>query len=204
MTQPSTVSEDIFQRLKRSTAEIHEQVEQELQIFSPEFDLPAYKVLLARFYGFWGPLERELCKVSELQHSDLALSTRLKAHLLEADLRMLGTDPFLVPVCSALPNIGTFPEGLGCLYVLEGSTLGAKFIAKHIAERFDIHHGSGASFFNAYGQTLGERWSDFKRFVTSQLKSEQGAEVLSAAKNTFDALYRWLAMADDKITHGGP
>lgn len=53
---------DIFHRLKANTADNHERVEHKLQIFHNQFDVPAYTRFLGRFYGFWAPLERELCK----------------------------------------------------------------------------------------------------------------------------------------------
>jgi heme oxygenase (biliverdin-IX-beta and delta-forming) len=186
---------DLFKRLKQCTAEIHERVEQRLQIFSPEFDLPAYINLLARFCGFWSPLEKELKTVPELKDPSLALDTRLKAHLLEADLRSFGIDPASVLICSPLPDVRTFHRALGCLYVLEGSTLGAQFIAGHISGRFAIGEDSGGSFFNAYGSAVPQRWSDFRAFVRSRVESEQVDELHSGAKETFEALDAWLSSA---------
>jgi len=190
----SNQSQDILQSLKRCTAQIHERVEQRLQIFSPEFDLPAYIHLLTRFYGFWAPVEKELTRVTELNDPSLALETRLKSHLLEADLRVFGIDPADVPVCSSLPDVRTFHKSLGCLYVFEGSTLGAQFIARHISARFDIHEGSGASFFNAYGAAVAERWSDFRTFVRSRAGSEKVDEMQTGARETFEALDVWLSL----------
>jgi heme oxygenase (biliverdin-IX-beta and delta-forming) len=184
----------ILQRLKSSTAAVHERVEKRLQIFSPEFDLAAYRSLLARFYGFWAPLERELCGVSELNHVDLDLGSRLKAHLLKADLQYLNTDLTAVPECRRLPDVRTFARGLGCLYVLEGSTLGAQFIARHLRERFDITAGNGGSFFNAYGAGVPKRWAEFRGFLMLHAPFVPHDDVLTAAGETFGALDEWLAL----------
>ena len=193
MPTTSSPSADVFQRLKADTARIHEQVEQKLQIFSPQFDEAAYERLLTQFYGFWAPLEIELCKLTELRDPALALETRLKAHLLEADLRFFGIDPTDVPVCSALPAVGTPFSGLGCMYVLEGSTLGSRFIAKHISARFNFRYGSGGSFFNAYEAAVGERWSAFRTFVVSQAGTTGlQEELVGAARDTFKCLNDWL------------
>jgi heme oxygenase len=193
MPTTSSSSADVFHRLKADTARIHEQVEQKLQIFSPQFDEAAYKRLLTQFYGFWAPLENELCKVTELQDPALALESRLKAHLLEADLRFFGIDPTDVPVCSALPAVGTPFSALGCMYVLEGSTLGSRLIARHISARFDFRYGSGGSFFNAYEAAVGERWLAFRTFVSSQTGTTAlQQELLGAARDTFQCLNGWL------------
>ena len=183
---------NILQRLKSSTAEAHQRVENRLRIFSPEFDLAGYRTLLARFYGFWAPLENELCRVSELNHVDLDLSSRRKAHLLEADLHYFDIDVAAVPECTRLPDVRTFAKGLGCLYVLEGSTLGAQFIARRLVERFGITGGNGASFFNAYGAGVPKRWAEFRAFVLSHADSVSHDDVLAAAVETFEALDVWL------------
>jgi heme oxygenase len=79
------------------------------------------------------------------------------------------------------------------MYVLEGSTLGSQFIAKHIAAKFNITAGSGASFFNAYGRSVGEQWSAFRAFLTANTSHGDEDEVLTAARGTFETLSRWLA-----------
>ena len=183
----------ILKLLKANTSQLHERVEQRLQIFSPQFDLRAYTRLLTQFYGFWSPLEVELRKVSELSGSSLALDRRLKAHLLEADLRVFGIDPAVVSMCDRLPNVQTFSRALGCLYVVEGSTLGAQFIARHLSERFQIGRDSGGAFFCAYEGEVIQRWSDFKAFLIRQADTDQYEGILSAARDTFEALDEWLS-----------
>jgi heme oxygenase (biliverdin-IX-beta and delta-forming) len=183
----------ILKLLKANTSQLHERVEQRLQIFSPQFDLRAYTRLLTQFYGFWSPLEVELRKVSGLSSSSLALDRRLKAHLLEADLRVFGIDPAVVSMCDRLPNVQTFSRALGCLYVVEGSTLGAQFIARHLSERFQIGRDSGGAFFCAYEGEVIQRWSDFKAFLIRQADTDQYEGILSAARDTFEALDEWLS-----------
>jgi heme oxygenase (biliverdin-IX-beta and delta-forming) len=183
----------ILKRLKASTSQLHERVEQRLQIFSPQFDLHAYIRLVTRFYGFWSPLEVELRKVSGLSESSLALDQRLRAHLLEADLRAFGIDPAVVSQCDRVPNVQTFSRALGCLYVVEGSTLGAQFIARHLSEKFQIGRDSGGAFFCAYEGEVIQRWSDFRAFLILHANTEKDDEILSAARDTFQALDEWLS-----------
>jgi len=182
----------ILKRLKASTSQLHARVEQRLQIFSPRFDLRAYTLLVTRFYGFWSPLEVELRKVSGLSDSSLALDRRLKAHLLEADLRVLGIDPAVVSQCDRIPNVQTFSRALGCLYVVEGSTLGAQFIARHLSEKFRIGRDSGGAFFCAYEGEVIQRWCDFKTFLILHANTETDDEIIRAARDTFEALDEWL------------
>jgi hypothetical protein len=76
------------------------------------------------------------------------------------DSTKLKVDPSLVDRCPQLPELHTFHQGLGCMYVLEGSTLGSKFIAHRLAEHLRIDRSSGGAFFNAYGEATGARWAE--------------------------------------------
>jgi heme oxygenase (biliverdin-IX-beta and delta-forming) len=183
---------DIFRRLKEETADAHTRVEQRVPVFRPEFDIRAYGELLERFYGFWAPLESKLLQLPGLDDAELDLESRRKTSLLEQDLRFLGRDPSAVERCVGLPVSDTFLRGLGCMYVTEGSTLGSRFISRRLEEHLQLRAASGASFFNAYGGSVGQRWTEFKTFAAAHIKKEQGDEVVIAAQDTFERLYVWL------------
>lgn len=146
-------------------------------------------------HGYWAPVEKELARVPELRAQELALASRFKAHLLEADLRIFGVDVLRVARCSELPRVDSFAHALGCLYVLEGSTLGSVFIARRLREQFDIGFGSGASFFNAYGTETGARWKQFREFVSRSTADVSGDEVVAGARETFERFEDWLSAA---------
>jgi heme oxygenase (biliverdin-IX-beta and delta-forming) len=184
---------DIVQRLKACTADLHEQIERRVQIFNPGFDLVSYGRLLERYYGYWAPLEERFLRVEGLDHPDLDLRKRLKAHLLEADLRVLGIEPGRVGRCTQLPRADTFARALGCLYVLEGSTLGSQLVARHVRDRFHLNDATGASFFNAYGPAVGEQWKAFRGFLRMHAEAGQFGELVGAARETFESLDCWLA-----------
>ncbi len=180
---------DIFERLKTGTWDIHQKTEQRVPVFDPEFDRQSYVRLLERFYGYWAPLETKLCAFPQLEAT---LSTRLKSHLLEGDLRILGSDPASVSFCANLPDIDSFPQTLGCLYVMEGSTLGARFIAARLQSHLCLTAVNGAAFFNPYGDLTGQRWSEFKTFATAQATPEHSDEIVAAARQTFECFFDWL------------
>jgi heme oxygenase len=183
---------EIFERLKSATERVHIQIEQRLRIFDPEFDLAGYIGILERFYGFWAPVEAKLLLVKELMHPALGLQTRMKSKLLEADLRILGSMATKAPYCLDLPAIDTFLSGLGCLYVLEGSTLGARIISRRIESHLQLRTDSGAAFFNGYGEAAGRRWSEFRLFVTANVSLLQSEETVNAAVQTFESLSAWV------------
>jgi heme oxygenase len=182
---------EIFERLRSATALLHMQVEQRIRIFDPDFNLASYIETLERFYGFWAPVEAKLLLIKGLMHPALGLQTRMKCNLLEADLRKLGSTA-TGPYCLDLPSIDTLLSGLGCLYVLEGSTLGARIISRRIQSHLQLSADSGAAFFNAYGEAAGRRWSEFRLFVTANVPFQQSEECLNAAVETFESLSAWL------------
>lgn len=183
---------DIFPSLKAGTWAVHQQIEQRTPIFDPAFDLAGYVRLLERFYGFWAPLERKLSQIPDLRDPVLDLPGRMKSHLLQADLRFLESDPTLLPHCHQLPAADTFPRGLGCLYVLEGSTLGGQLISRRIERHLQLGDSSGGSFFNSYGGAVGQRWSEFRNFMAAHATPVNSAEIVNAARQTFECLYEWL------------
>ena len=183
---------DILQRLKDGTQDVHQRIHGRVPIFRPGFNVADYASLVERFYGFWSPLEISLSQLSGLAHPELELASRLKSSLLENDLMTLGREPQSVPLCQNLPVTDSFHKGLGCLYVLEGSTLGARFISAHLEKELQLDSHSGASFFSAYGDSVGLRWNAFRSFVTASVSEENSTEVVTAARTTFQCFFDWL------------
>lgn len=185
---------NVFDLLRKGTADLHQQIERRVSAFREGFNLEDYARLLERFFGFWAPVEEGLCKLGSLRDPDLALQSRLKSSLLRDDLLILGSDPEAVRQCEKLPQLDTFLQGLGCLYVMEGSTLGSRIISRRLEETLQLGNRSGASFFNAYGGLTGSRWMEFKGFVSASVKPEQADNVVKAARETFMCFYEWLGM----------
>ena len=183
---------DIFRSLKEGTADIHLRLEERVPVFREGFDLAGYGRLLECYFGFWSPLEAKLSQSTSLKPVELDLQGRLKSPLLAADLLFLGLNPAAVRHCDRLPAVDTFARGAGCLYVLEGSTLGSRFISRRIEQDLQLRDGTGASFFNAYGESVGRRWKDFKSFVAAHVNSGQTDEIVTAARQTFECFYDWL------------
>jgi heme oxygenase (biliverdin-IX-beta and delta-forming) len=86
-------------------------------------------------------------------------------------------------------------DGLGCLYLLEGSTLGSQIISRRLEEQLQLSERTGASFFNAYRGVTGARWMEFKKFVSASVNPEDTDNVVEAARETFMCFYEWLGTA---------
>ncbi len=188
----------VLQRLKEETRQAHQRAEDTLQIFSSDFDLARYVILLERFYEFWTPLEAQLKCFEELGRGNPNFHNRFKSHLLAADLRIFGRDPARLHNCGRLPRMNTFHQALGCLYVLEGSTLGAQVIGRHLQERFQIGRQSGAAFFNADVRNAGQCWREFCGFLVAHCSPSHSDQVVSSALETFDRFTEWFAQTSHR------
>jgi heme oxygenase len=130
------------------------------------------------------------------------LADRRRGHLLEADLAALlvgadGIEAYKVDWARVAGGSAGDPDGhtddpgsqasfLGCLYVMEGSTLGGRYLARHVESALHLAPGQGNAYFQGHGDQTGAMW----RQVTAQLEAvpeEQSDRVIAAAKRTFRA-----------------
>ena len=83
----------------------------------------------------------------------------------------------------------------GFLYVLEGSTNGAKFIGRALAKAYGLESGRGLSYQDPHGDALAQRWREFKQGLNAlALTPEQEEDVIVAA----EALFAWnIAMFEE-------
>lgn len=187
---------DIMAALKAATASQHQAVEQLMPIFGPKLSLPVYARTVEAFLGFHEPVESRLAGIDGLSGAGIDLQVRSRALWLRADLRALGlteADIARLPRCTELPRLETRDDGLGCLYVLEGSTLGGQLISRELERRLGIDENSGAGFFRSYGANVGAMWTDFCASVRGCVHTPQEqAAVVDAANNTFEAFENWM------------
>lgn len=150
--------------------------------------------MLERFLGFWRPLEARLGALEGWAAQGIDFEARRRVPALEADLRALdiaGSGPDRDCIC--LPPTRSMAEGFGCMYVLEGSTLGARVISRQLNASLGITPGSGGRFFHAHGDRTGEMWQVFGAALTRFAASCDAHErIVAAALATFGALRSWF------------
>jgi len=91
--------------------------------------LDQYAAVPKKFFGFDNPVEERSSSIHVGSDLDFELRDRLKLPLLSNGLTAPAVDSAeltRLAVCAGLPRIENIPEALGCLYVLEGSTSGAR------------------------------------------------------------------------------
>ena len=193
MTPPAAESPALA-ALRAATAEAHQRLEDAVDIGRAAADPARYRELLARFLGFYRPLEAALAH-AEIPGLDPA--ARRKTPWLEADLRALGLDGSAVlalPDCPALPATDTPERALGCLYVLEGSTLGGRHISATLLRGSPVPEGA-RRFFAGYGADTGARWREFLLALENFARAAGDAapgNIAAAGRETFARLQAWI------------
>ena len=186
------MAEAMLEALRAATRDHHAALEAALDLTAEGLDLAAYRRVLARFYGFHAALEPRLEAAAPWEDLGWAFDVRRKLPLLRRDLAALGLDPAALPRCDALPPLAGLQAALGCMYVIEGSTLGGQQLARHFARHLGLEATTGAAYFGSYGAEVGPRWRDFRAFLAERGDPADPAGPIAAA-GTFAALAAWLA-----------
>lgn len=197
-----TLPEKISDQLKERTDVHHrniETVERLRRVFAEDYQQAEYVDLLKKFYGFYPPLE-EKCLEQCLRHPAMAdglnIEARQRMPLLRADLSHFGLSDAEIdalPKAPDLPELNSPARMTGCLYVLEGSTMGGQMISKHLGEKLNLDGSQGVSFYTGYGKDTMTMWKAFKQYMDDTYSTSEALEDISgAAGETFAALQTWL------------
>jgi heme oxygenase len=185
----------LLKEIRSRTADNHARLENTplLSSFSRQrIDMPTYLEILRRFYGYFGPLESRLDAFPALREWLPDYTERRKARLLLDDLESLH-NPVEPDPCRELPGISTDAQAFGCLYVMEGSTLGGKIIYNTLKNQLGLDKSTGASFFYGYGPATGEKWKTFgSRMEAFGRETGTDDAIIAAANDTFLMFEQWL------------
>lgn len=190
----------MLQQLRDATSPLHDKLEECMPLMRPDLSEAAYLQVLKNFYGLYAPLEQVL-----MAHTDwLALLSdapdRQRLPHLKQDLEALGVslaEQEALPLCQ-LPDMSPgLHQLLGCMYVMEGSTLGGQHLVRHLKNHFgwDEADDSKTHFFNSYGKQVGPRWKAFcevlQSFSAKQTPEQQQITIASAV-GMFEILEQWF------------
>lgn len=170
-------------RLARGTAPLHEHVDGRLDLPDGIADRDHYRLLLGAMLRAWDAVERTLATSGAVQA--LGLDAIRRSDALREDLAVLGATPAPADRPAAAMGVA---EGVGTIYVLEGSALGGPVIAPLLERHLDLAAGEGTSFFRGLGPGTVRRWSDVQARIDAWGRGCAGAEVdraVWAAQLTF-------------------
>ena len=177
--------------LRTATRPEHEGTESTVSLMDATLTRAQYAETLAHMYRAvrawddWS-LARAPEDLTALLHG------RQRSRLIEADLQSLGAEPpvslpplHAVPWMPASTGPGEFEARfLGAMYVIEGSTLGGQYIAKHAEETLGLTPGQGNSYFRGYAERNGSMWRAFKA-VLAEVPDRYTDAVVQSAKAMF-------------------
>ena len=195
VTVQAAAPPSVLTRLRAETRAEHEAVERVLDLMDAALSADAYRHRLAQFYGFYDPLEAALQTRCSTQLA-MVLPRLNKTALLRQDLQRLGVNTVKLQLCTDLPPIQTEAEVLGCLYVMEGATLGGRLITQHVQATFGIMPASGGSFFEGYGAATGKMWQGMRQLLLAcALDTQAENAIVANAIATFASLRAWCEQA---------
>jgi heme oxygenase len=174
--------------LRETTRNSHERLHRHpgfAAILDQTIDRTAYKALLSRLWGFY------------ISFETAAWITPQRSRWLKTDLLALGVAGRMIatiPRCPFIPQLETPERRAGALYVVEGSALGGRELARRLDRLLGSDATEGRSFLTGRGSDTGAVW----RTLVVQLESWADddiarGEVSAAAVETFVAFEEWLA-----------
>lgn len=186
----SLVSSDFLNDIKTQTADSHKKLESlpvSASILSPDMKIDDYIHYLSLMYDVHKNTEEVIYPLLSGLIDDL--EQRKKTNLIEEDFNYLN---YTKTASTKVFNISdiTIPFAIGMLYVIEGSTLGGRFILKNIVTIPGLDNDKGVSYFKGYGDKTGSYWKTFLNFMAAyEQQNNCGNSIIEGAVFAFDSIY---------------
>ncbi len=188
----------ILENIKHATAASHQHLESS-PLLSPltadTITQEHYLKVLRAFYGFFQPLEENINKITGFKQYLPDFESRRKVRSMLKDMEHINDTYHVsdIELCKNLPEVTNPEQAFGAMYVLEGSTLGGRFIAKNLKKHLNLDEEHGACFFSGYGSDTGKRWKTFQLALQTFSENFNNDQIIiQAANDTFEKLERWV------------
>lgn len=186
----------ILNSIKSATAENHKSLESSilmLPVSENSLTKDNYINILKTFYGYFSPLENLLAKKSDLLKHLPDFNERRKSELILKDLKFFGQADHAIEICQDIPEVNNLSQAFGCLYVMEGSTLGGQFISRSAGKQLSLENEDGILFFSGYKMETGKKWKAFQEALVAYCeKSDDEEVIIESANDTFNKLSKWF------------
>lgn len=173
--------------LRSATSEIHERLHGHrglAAVQSGTITRAAYTALLGRLYGF---------------HRSFEVAARIapdRTRWLEMDLAALDVNSeklAAIPLCTAFPEKPCPDYVLGARYVVEGSALGGRGLARQLDGLLGRDVLAGRRFFAGNGTDTGAVWRSYlAELSATPTNAAQTATIVAGASSTFAVFEQWL------------
>lgn len=192
--------------LRTATAAVHERLHH-LPVFAAlaagRIDRADYAALLGRLWGFHDPMEAAVARAGPPGVTPVQWR---RAHLLRSDLTALGLSDVAVdrlPLHDAPTERWSPAHAMGALYVIEGSTLGGRILARKL-DHLLAGGTAGREFLLAGTGDDHVRWRDLGLALDGCGASPgPRAEMIAAADDTFRRFEAWFSQmpANSRVHH---
>lgn len=195
LTTDESATISFLNNLRTKTAESHKELEAlpiSKSIVDPKITIEEYALYLSLMHDVVQDLEENIYPILSGVISDL--NERKKAHLILNDLRNIGIEKKQLSFPLKNASEISVPFAMGMMYVVEGSTLGGRFILKNIQESLNFNEENGASYFSGYGNKTGSFWKNYLNSLThfeTQNNSEE--EIIAGADYAFRVIGEHLS-----------
>jgi heme oxygenase len=159
----------------------------------------AYVAILRRMLGFHRAVERCVADGPSVRSCGVDIVERRRSPLLRADLATLGAaaEVTALPDLPDLPRLRSAAAVLGCLYVVEGSTLGGRELAGRLDHMLTPGEVAGRAFLLGYGARHGAMWRAFCAALdTCGTDAADRADMIDAALASFSAFESWFTLPE--------
>ena len=174
------------QELRAATQNVHDRLHRHVgfaAIQDATIGLADYQNLIIRLYGFYVPFEAALAIQPD------------RSNWLAGDLEALDFKRPLnaIPKCWHVPFLDNAHLRLGALYVVEGSALGGREMARNLDGLLGKDVTEGRQFFLGRGAGTGGAWRTYlERLSAVPPESSARADIIKGAVETFAAFEHWL------------
>jgi len=186
-------------RLRAGTRDAHARIETVpalARLMEPDLTHDEYVAILQRLHAFHTHLEPAVAAALK-NHPAAAMLDGARPRALAEDLDWFGVRTLSTP---ALPRLDTPEAALGALYVIEGSGLGGRVIARHLMTSLGVGPGTGGNFYCGLSADAARaRWHQLCALLdpSDATGSDPAAvgeteHVVEGARATFAALDRYL------------
>lgn len=179
--------------LRAATWPSHQKLEGRLNVKVRFSTLDGYRRHLEQMWGFCAPIEGRIG-----EHIGAALGdfdSRRKLPALRRDLAVAGASPAAIEAlpCVEPPLCEETADALGCLYVMEGATLGGRTLLPVVTRSLGLRATHGAEFLASYGDRVDTMWRGFGSALDAWCGDERRrTRARDAAVATFESLGNWL------------
>lgn len=179
--------------LRAATRDLHHRLDHH-DLLAPlvrsSLDVADYALALQALYAINAPTEQAISDYIDTQGLAFDYATRRRMPDLLADLEYLGINT--PQLAWAGPSIRSHGQLIGCLYVLEGSTLGGRVIYKQLQNALKLNQQTGGRFFAGHGELTMPMWQAFWTFAAEICPPGQITDATQAASALFESILAHL------------